>query len=117
MGRSDVKHDVGNASGPVGREEVVEALLRAARELIAERGPSGVSLREISKHAGVNHGLVYMYIGTKDQLITEVFRQAGLEMAQRLDHVDNLTGGAGPVAACGGRVRHEIDGLGRARLE
>ena len=32
-----------------------------------------------------------MYICTKDQLIAEVFRQAGMEMAERLDHVDNLT--------------------------
>ena len=32
-----------------------------------------------------------MYIGTKDQLIAEVFRQAGMDMAERLDHVDNLT--------------------------
>ena len=91
MRRSDVKQDVSAPSGPVGREEVVAAILKAARGLIAERGPSGVSLREISKHAGVNHGLVYMYIGTKDQLIAEVFRQAGMDMAERLDHVDNLT--------------------------
>jgi TetR/AcrR family transcriptional regulator, repressor for neighboring sulfatase len=80
MRPSDVKRDVRAATGPVGRQEVVAAILKAARDLIAERGPSGVSLREISKHAGVNHGLVYMYIGTKDQLIAEVFR-----------HVDNLT--------------------------
>jgi TetR/AcrR family transcriptional regulator, repressor for neighboring sulfatase len=77
-------------NGPAGREEVVEAILKAGRELIAARGPSGVSLREISKHAGVNHGLVYMYVGTKDQLITEVFRRAALEMAERLNNVDDL---------------------------
>ena len=76
---------------PSGAKRWSRRILKAARDLIAERGPSGVSLREISKHAGVNHGLVYLYIGTKDQLIAEVFRQAGLAMAERLDHADTLT--------------------------
>jgi AcrR family transcriptional regulator len=77
--------------GPTGRQEVVEAILRAARTLIAERGPSGVSLREIAREAAVNNGLVYLYMGTKEQLVAEVFRRAALDAAARFDQVDNLT--------------------------
>ena len=42
-------------------------MLDAARTLIAEQGP-GVGLRDIAEHAGVNFGLIYQYVGTKDDL-------------------------------------------------
>lgn len=53
---------------PKGRNEVVEALIRSAAELFAEHGVSGVSLREIATHAGVNHGLIHRHFGSKDNL-------------------------------------------------
>ena len=60
---------------PRGRAEVVEAVLDAARTLIAEQGP-GVTLRDIAEHTGVNFGLIYQYVGTKDQLVREVYARA-----------------------------------------
>ena len=59
---------------PRGREAVVAALVESARRLVAERGPADVSLREIADDAKVNFGLVYQYIGTKDQLLEIVYR-------------------------------------------
>ena len=64
---------------PRGREAVTEAILDAARRLIAEGGPAGVSLHDVAHEARVNLGLVYRYVGTKDQLIAEVIRRAGFE--------------------------------------
>ena len=49
-----------------------------------------MSLRDIASEAGVNKGLVYMYVGTKDQLVTEVWRRAALDTATRMAEVDNL---------------------------
>jgi AcrR family transcriptional regulator len=57
---------------PVGKHEVTEALIDAAAELFAERGPGAVSVRDVAKHAGVNHGLVYRHFGSKDALIQAV---------------------------------------------
>jgi len=74
---------------PRGREEVVEALLRSARRLIAERGPS-VALREIADDAGVNFGLVYHYLGTKEQLVDEVYGRAAANAAARLVEAEHL---------------------------
>jgi len=52
-----------------GREAVREALLAAATELFAERGPAGVSVRDIAARAGVNHGLVHRHFGSKDAVL------------------------------------------------
>jgi AcrR family transcriptional regulator len=59
---------------PTGRVEVVTALLEAAERLFSERGPNSVSLRQIAAEAGVNFGLVYQHIGTRDNLLRAVFR-------------------------------------------
>jgi AcrR family transcriptional regulator len=57
---------------------VSDAVLDAAAELLADRGPSAVSLREIAARAGVNYGLVHRHFGTKDALVRAVMaREAG----------------------------------------
>jgi AcrR family transcriptional regulator len=48
-----------------------DALLAAAVELFAERGPAAVSVRDVARHAGVNHGLVHRHFGSKDDLLAE----------------------------------------------
>jgi TetR/AcrR family transcriptional regulator, repressor for neighboring sulfatase len=57
---------------PSGRAAVMDAVLDAATELIAERGPRAVTVRAIAERAGVNHALVHRYFGTKDDLIGAV---------------------------------------------
>lgn len=44
------------------------ALLVAARELFAERGFEGATVRDISARAGVNQSLLFRYFGGKDEL-------------------------------------------------
>jgi TetR/AcrR family transcriptional regulator, repressor for neighboring sulfatase len=48
-----------------------DALLAAAVELFAEHGPASVSIRDIARHAGVNHGLVHRHFGSRDELLAE----------------------------------------------
>lgn len=48
-----------------------DALLASAIELFAQHGPASVSIRDVARHAHVNHGLVHRHFGTKDDLITE----------------------------------------------
>ena len=60
---------VGDAPRPLGKEEVVAAVLAAASELFAEKGPAATSIREVAARAGVNHGLLHRHFGSKRQLL------------------------------------------------
>jgi AcrR family transcriptional regulator len=48
------------------------ALIDAATQLFDRRNPGSVSVREIAKLAGVNHGLVHHYFGSKQALVQAV---------------------------------------------
>lgn len=52
-----------------------DALLEAAIELFAEYGPASVSVRDVARRAGVNHGLVHRHFGSKDDLLAEAIEQ------------------------------------------
>ncbi|OBG66129.1 MULTISPECIES: TetR/AcrR family transcriptional regulator [unclassified Mycobacterium] len=57
---------------PTGRAEVAAAILAAATDLFAQRGPAATSIRDIAARANVNHGLLFRHFGTKEQLIGAV---------------------------------------------
>ena len=50
-------------------------IIRAARRLFAERDIASVGIRDIASAAGVSHGLVQRYCGTREQMIAEIVRQ------------------------------------------
>jgi TetR/AcrR family transcriptional regulator, repressor for neighboring sulfatase len=80
--------DSARASGrstPTGREEVVAAILQAATDLFAERGPAATSIRDIAARSKVNHGLVFRHFGAKDQLVGAVLENLGTTLADLLD--------------------------------
>jgi TetR/AcrR family transcriptional regulator, repressor for neighboring sulfatase len=58
--------------GTRGRASSEEALIRATAELLSNVGPNAVSVRAIAERAGVNHGLVHHYFGSKGGLIRAV---------------------------------------------
>jgi AcrR family transcriptional regulator len=62
---------------PTGRQEVAAAILEAATDLFAERGPAATSIRDIAARSKVNHGLVFRHFGTKDQLVGAVLDHLG----------------------------------------
>ncbi len=47
-------------------------LLKAARELIAERGPGALSVAEVARRAGVNRSTAHAHFGTRDDLVAAV---------------------------------------------
>ena len=55
-----------NASG---RGIAEEKLIRAAGELLSEVGPRAASVRAVATRAGVNHGLIHHYFGSKESLL------------------------------------------------
>jgi AcrR family transcriptional regulator len=54
------------------------ALLRAAVDLLAERGPVELSLRAVAKAAGVSHAAPYRHFRDKSELLAAI-AQAGFE--------------------------------------
>jgi len=62
---------------PRGRDEVMAALVRAAGDLLSERGPSAVSVRDIAGAAGVNQALVFRHFGDKAGLVRAVLDELG----------------------------------------
>jgi AcrR family transcriptional regulator len=63
-------------------EDAREKLMDAAAELFAQK--SNVSVRAIAKAAGVNHGLVHYYFGSKESLKREAFSHAVEKAAAEL---------------------------------
>lgn len=59
-------------STPFGRDEVAAAVLEAASDLFAEKGPAATSIREVAARSKVNHGLVFRHFGAKDNLVGAV---------------------------------------------
>jgi AcrR family transcriptional regulator len=57
-------------------------LLEAARDLFAERGYEGATVRSIAARAGANQALLFRYFGSKRGLLTEVMAQGGLEQVR-----------------------------------
>ena len=47
-----------------GKREVREALVSSATDLFAHKGPKAVSIREITQHAGLQHGLIHRFDST-----------------------------------------------------
>lgn len=70
----------GRGTAPTGRAEVAAAILAAATELFAERGPAATSIRDIAARSHVNHGLVFRHFGTKEQLVGAVLDELGARL-------------------------------------
>jgi AcrR family transcriptional regulator len=61
-----------------------EALVAAARGLIAERGPAGFTLIEAARLAGVSAAAPYRHFKDRDALLAEVARRGFEELGRRL---------------------------------
>ena len=65
--------------------ELKEACVRAAREVIAERGIENLSLRDVARKLGVSHQAPYKHYPSRDHLLAEVMRRCFEEFAAHLD--------------------------------
>lgn len=69
------------AEKPRGRDSVRAALIATGARLFAERGRAGISVREVAREAGVNHGLVHRHFGSKEGLLHQVMSSLADEVA------------------------------------
>jgi AcrR family transcriptional regulator len=74
-------HGPGSGHGPRGYHHgnLKEALVRAALELIAEKGPAGFTFADAARWAGVSPAAPYRHFRDRDELIADVARR-GFEL-------------------------------------
>ena len=63
-----------------------EALIRAALELIAEKGPAGFTFAEAARWAGVSPAAPYRHYRDRDDLLADVARRGFEQFAAALEH-------------------------------
>lgn len=68
-----------------------DALVRAAIEIVAEKGIQGLTHRSVAARAGVNHGLVALHFGSLDGLVAAATESA----VERAITETGLAGAAG----------------------
>ena len=74
----------------------LDALLRTACEVIAERGLANTRTADVAEAAGVSQALVFYHFATKDRLLAQAFAYAVEQDLARLDAV--LRSSAPPLA-------------------
>jgi AcrR family transcriptional regulator len=88
---------------PRGEQEVRAALVGSASRLFAAHGPANVSVRAVAVDAGVNHGLVHHYFGSKDGLLRAVLDDLAVRAAAEVAGWD---GGDALFVDDGAAARH-----------
>jgi AcrR family transcriptional regulator len=71
---SAAKNPKSNSSPVRGSDAVRRALIDATASALVEAGPSAVSVREVARLAGVNHGQIHHYFGGKRGLLKATMR-------------------------------------------
>ena len=84
MGLSDSDVSHASESAPRKRVHTKARLLRAAVEVLAERGYHASSIDEICARAGYTRGAFYSNYSSKDELVVEVFDQYATQRRERL---------------------------------
>jgi AcrR family transcriptional regulator len=85
-----------------------EALIRAALELIAKKGPAGFTFAEAARWAGVSPAAPYRHFRDRDELLADVARRGFEQFATALEHAWD-SGKPEPFAA--------FERVGKAYLE
>jgi AcrR family transcriptional regulator len=67
------------------RADRARVVIEAAEEIFAARGFARASMTEIATRAGVTKPVLYDHFGSKDGLLAEVIRRAGVELRAALE--------------------------------
>lgn len=60
-------------------------MLPHAADLFAERGPAATSMRDIAERSGINAGLIFRHIGTKEAVVTAVLNYLAEDLVSARD--------------------------------
>lgn len=66
------------------------ALIEAALELVAERGPQGFTLREVARRAGVSHAAPYRHFADRAALLAATAERAYVALDEQLQRASEI---------------------------
>ena len=93
------------------------ALLRAAAELLAERGEAAISLREVARRAEVSHNAPYRHFADREALLAALATQGFAELLARMQEAASALVGQPRLAALGScYVGYALEQRGLFRL-
>ena len=69
-----------------------ETLLQAADAVLAQRGVSGITLRDVARVAGVSHAAPYHHFASLDDLLAAVAERAFIALADALERTSAASG-------------------------
>lgn len=84
--------------------ELKEACIQAAREVIAERGVEGLSMRDVARRLDISHQAPYRHFPSRDHLLAEIMRRCFEDFANFLDQ------------SAKGKADDELRGMGEAYM-
>ena len=101
-------------TAPRPRSDAAAHLKAVALRLFAERGPDGVTVRQIAEHAGQkNHAAVGYHFGSKEALIRELIIDGARAMDERrCAWLDSIEAAGGPTS-----VREVVEGMIRTSID
>lgn len=67
---------------PYHHGDLKNALLQAARQILEEKSPAALSLREVARRAGVSHAAPYRHFPSHEALLAELAREGFDELNQ-----------------------------------
>lgn len=102
-------------SRPSWRERVrlgtIQEIKRTAREVLAEQGPAGLTIREVARRMGLSSPSLYRYFGSHGELVTalvvELLEDLTAEVEAALE--DGADPGEQIIAACRALRRWALD--------
>jgi len=66
---------------------LVGAVRQAAREILKEEGPEGLTTNRVADRAGVSVGSLYHYYPNKESIVSDLFEERVLEIAADIDRM------------------------------
>src|ERR1700685_1509246 len=95
-------------------DDTKATLLKAAKELLLERGYAGASVRELVSAAGTNLGAVNYHFGSREKLLNQAILEFFLEWTTRVQELE-VPADAGPLEQLAARARPMVEGIEQAR--
>jgi AcrR family transcriptional regulator len=76
---------VGTKGGRYHHGDLRRALVEAALDLLKEKGPAGVTLREAARRAGVTHAAPYRHFADKEALLAELAEEGFVRLRAEIE--------------------------------
>ncbi len=83
---------------PEYKEEAKKKIIAAGRQVMSKKGYDATTMDDIAAYVGVSKGALYLYLGSKDELVVEIVkalpeqvRQIATSMSLATDPIDSWT--------------------------